>query len=106
MARKKTAKNNSNSYWMKFGGSPRRMDKGGFTHPHPHPKNATDEQKRGAQIWSGYSNLDKRTTYTWDDEESETATSDVAAFKQTRWFDFFPDTSKTIPRTAKELKKI
>ena len=105
MARKKTATKNSNSYWMKFGGTPRKMHKGGFTHPHPHPKDATDEQLRGANIWSGYSNLDKRTTYNWDDEESTTAGSDVAAFKQTRWFDFFPDTSKNIPQTKKELIK-
>ena len=110
MARKKTAPKNSNSYWMKFGGAPRRMDKGGFTHPHPHPKNATDAQKRGAQIWSTTTQgdnkpLQKRTTYDWSSFDSETAGADVAAFKQTRWFDFFPDTSKNIPRTQKELAK-
>ena len=107
MARKKnTSKNKSNSYWMKYGGTPRKMDKGGFTHPHPHPKNATDEQKMGAQVWnthtSGGNRLKKRSTYTWDNEKDA---KNVEAFKNTRWFDYFPDTSKTIPQTAAELAK-
>ena len=104
MARKKISKNNSNSYWMKFGGAPRKMDKGGPTHPHPHPKNATAEQKRGAQLWVTHKNLDKNKTYDWSGYEG-TAASDIAAFKNTRWFDFFPDTSKNVPQTLSELKK-
>ena len=110
MARKKITKNNSNSYWMKFGGTPRKMHKGGFTHPHPHPKNATEAELRGAELWSRYTSdgnpLDKNITYNWTgDDYLPTSQTDVAAFKNTRWFDFFPDTSKNVPRTLKELQK-
>lgn len=113
MARKKnTSKNKSNSYWMKYGGTPRKMDKGGFTHPHPHPKNATDEQKKGAQLWSGYTQdgggLNKRMDWKWNETPfnlSEGDIKNIESFRNTRWFDYFPDTSKTIPNTAAELAK-
>ena len=106
MARKKKkATKKSNSYWMKYGGTPRKMHKGGFTHPHPHPKEASDDVLKGAQIWSSYSSdgkpLNKRSQYSWGDDEKDA----VEAFKNTRWFDFYPDTSKNIPQTLDELRK-
>lgn len=115
MANKKKKKK-SNSYWMKYGGvGPTKMDRfkgyiekkheGGFAHPHPHPKNASDDVLKGAQIWNSYSSdgkpLNKRTNYSWGDDEKDA----VESFKNTRWFDYYPDTSKNVPQTLEELRK-
>ena len=108
---KKKSKKSSNSYWMKFGGNTRKMHDGGFPHPHPHPKNASDNELKGAQLWSTHhtdgddgerQRLNKRKTYSWDGEGNQDA---INSFRQSRWFDFFPDTSKNTARTKQELEK-
>jgi len=110
MANKKKKTKKSNSYWMKYGGDPRKMHKGGFAHPEPHPKNATDAELRGAQIWStaytednegNKKNLEKRNTYNWGDDKQ----SDVNAFTNSQWFNFFPDTLKSAPQTIQDLQE-
>ena len=106
MANKKTKKK-SNSYWMRYGGSPKKMKRyheGGFTHPHPHPKDASDEILQGAQTWKSYTDgdgnaLNKRETYNWEDDVS----ANVNAFKNSKWFNHFPDTLKNVPKTVKDL---
>ena len=104
MAKKKTSKKSSNSYWMKYGGNHRKMHKGGFTHPHPHPKNASDAELKGAQLWatSTYNDqpLKKHLNYEWGDDESN-----INAFRSSNWFKYFPDTLKDVPTTHDDLKK-
>ena len=117
MANKKKKKKASNSYWMKYGGNPTKMDKfrgfiekkhsggeAGFPHPHPHPKNATELELLGAHAWQTSHNEGKRIKkseihkYNWGIQDEA-----VEAFANSNWFLHYPDTIADAPKTVEAM---